>query len=104
MINVAAHHACNRDHLAQTGHAAQVPFGTGESALRILPDVPNYRETVGLQFYLAPKHRVVQPEPVIHRWQSDRNLALFLVQSQRLRGPACQREVGIAVDPFQLDH
>ena len=61
------------------------------------------RQRVRLQFNLAAKQRVGNALAVINRGQSNGHLALVRAQSQRLRRPACDGEVGAVVNPLQID-
>ena len=103
MVHVAAQHAGKRDHLAQGGNAAQVPLRAGEGALGILPDVARDRERIALQFELPAEYLRVGSPAYVEYGERNGHLALRLVEPQRLRGPARQREIGVSGDPFELD-
>ena len=103
MIDVAAHEAGQRDQLAHAGNAPHIPFGAGEGALGVLPVAAQDGEAVGLQFDLAAQQRIGEAMAIVDRGQGQRHLALIGAEAQGLRRPAGDREIGILVDPLDID-
>ena len=104
MIDIAAHQPGQCDDLTHAGNAPMIPLRASKGALRILPILAQYGEGIGLQTDIPAQQRIIKAISVINCGQGNRNLPLILIQPQRLRSPACQREIGIAVNPLQIQH
>jgi hypothetical protein len=103
VIDIAAHQPGKGDHLAQRSEPPQVPSCACKGALGILPFGADQVKRVGLKLQSSAQHRIIDKAAIIERGERDRYLSLIGVDPQGLGRPASDAEIGIAVNPLDID-
>src|SRR4249919_2683670 len=103
MISIGAREGSQGQLLAHPGQPAEVPTGTGEGALGVLPLDSQDRQAVGLKFDAAAQDRIIEPQACVDCWQGNGNSFLLVGASKALKGPALDRDIAVHVDALGAD-